>query len=100
MWDYVLGVTHPQGFISKSCEKDFEVLKGTQGLILWYPASGSFDLIVYADVYYVGYLVDRKSTSEMAHFLGLCLVPWATKKQNFIALSTAEAEYIADASCF
>jgi len=35
----------------------------------------------------------------MAHFLGPCLVSWATKKQYFVAMSIAEAEYVAAASC-
>ena len=35
----------------------------------------------------------------MAHFLGPCLISWATRKQNSVALSTAEAEYVAAASC-
>ena len=50
-------------------------------------------------IHYAGFLVDRKSTSGMAHFLGPCLVSWATKKQHSVAMSTAEAEYIAAASC-
>ena len=54
---------------------------------------------MYADADYVGFLVDRKSTSGMAHFLGPYLVPWATNKQNSVALSIAEAEYVATASC-
>ena len=45
------------------------------------------------------FLVDRKSTSGMAHFVGPCLVSWATKKQHSVAMSTAEAEYVAAASC-
>ncbi|XP_070005426.1 secreted RxLR effector protein 161-like [Nicotiana sylvestris] len=45
------------------------------------------------------FLVDRKSTSGMTHFLGSFLVSWATKKHNSVALSTAEAEYIVVASC-
>ena len=31
--------------------------------------------------------------------LGRSLVSWSSKKQNFIALSTAEAEYIAAGAC-
>nr|XP_016508972.1 PREDICTED: uncharacterized protein LOC107826499 [Nicotiana tabacum] len=60
-------------------------------LVLYYPSGDSFNLIGYADTDYVGYLVDRKSTSGMAHFLGSCLISWGTKKQNSVALSTAEA---------
>jgi hypothetical protein len=39
--------------------------------------------------------IDRKSTSGTCQFLGRSLVSWASKKQNFVALSTTEAEYIA-----
>jgi len=51
------------------------------------------------DADYARFLVDRKSTSGMAHFLGPCLVSWVTKKQHSIAMSTAEAEYMQAASC-
>ncbi|XP_070022974.1 secreted RxLR effector protein 161-like [Nicotiana sylvestris] len=64
-----------------------------------YPKGSNFDLVGYAYADYAGFLVDRKSTSGMAHFLGSCLVSWATKKQNFVALSTTEAEYVVAASC-
>ncbi|XP_070050159.1 secreted RxLR effector protein 161-like [Nicotiana tomentosiformis] len=74
-------------------------LKGTTDLCLLYPKGSNFNLVRYADADYAGFFVDRKSTSGMAHFLGSCLVSLATKKQNFVALSTAEAEYVAAASC-
>nr|XP_033510337.1 secreted RxLR effector protein 161-like [Nicotiana tomentosiformis] len=74
-------------------------LKGTQDLVLYYPSGDSFDLIGYAYADYAGYLVDRKSTFGMAHFLGSCLISWGTKKQNSMALSTIEAEYVAASSC-
>ena len=42
----------------------------------------------------------EKSTSGGCHLLGRSLVSWTSKKQNSVALSTAEAEYItADACC-
>ncbi|XP_070029220.1 secreted RxLR effector protein 161-like [Nicotiana sylvestris] len=73
-------------------------LKGTTDLCLWYPKGSNFNLVGYADADYAGFLVDRKSISGMADFLGSCLVSWATKKQNSTALSTAEAEYVVVAS--
>ncbi|XP_070022018.1 secreted RxLR effector protein 161-like [Nicotiana sylvestris] len=74
-------------------------LKGTTDLCLWYPKGSNFNLVGYADAEYAGFLVERKITSGMAHFLGSCPVSWATKKQNSVALSTTEAEYVATASC-
>nr|XP_016510565.1 PREDICTED: uncharacterized mitochondrial protein AtMg00810-like [Nicotiana tabacum] len=58
-----------------------------------------FDLIGYVDIDYAGYLVDKKSTSRMAHFLGSCLISWGTRKQNFVLLSIVEVEYVVVASC-
>ncbi|XP_075077243.1 secreted RxLR effector protein 161-like [Nicotiana tabacum] len=51
-------------------------------------------------IFAYGFLMDRKSTSGMTHCLGSCLVSWDTKKQNSVALSTAEAEYVDVASCY
>ncbi|KAK2965965.1 hypothetical protein RJ640_018320 [Escallonia rubra] len=46
-----------------------------------------------------GCLVDCKSTSGTCQFLGDALVSWHSKKQTSMALSTAEAEYVAAGSC-
>ncbi|XP_070011816.1 secreted RxLR effector protein 161-like [Nicotiana sylvestris] len=67
-------------------------LKGITDICLWYPKGSNFNIVGYADDDYAGFLVDKKSTTGMAHFLGSCLVSWATKKQNSVALSTAEAD--------
>ncbi|XP_058749779.1 uncharacterized mitochondrial protein AtMg00810-like [Vicia villosa] len=48
---------------------------------------------------YRGCKSDRKSTSGTCHILGNALVSWSCKKQACVALSTAEAEYIAAGSC-
>jgi hypothetical protein len=61
---------------------------------LWYPRGSTFDLIGYSDADWAGCKINRKSTSGNCQFLGRSLVSWASKKQNFVALSTAEAEYI------
>jgi hypothetical protein len=37
----------------------------------------------------------KKSTSGTCQFLGRSLVSWASKKQNSVALSSSEGEYIA-----
>jgi hypothetical protein len=66
---------------------------------LWYPKGSTFDLIGYSDADYVRCKIDRKSTSGTCQFLGRSLVSWASNKQNSVALSTAEAEYIAAGHC-
>ncbi|XP_057248977.1 secreted RxLR effector protein 161-like [Beta vulgaris subsp. vulgaris] len=83
----------------KAVKRILRYLRGTNNLYLWYPKGGNFDLIGFSDADYAGFLVDRKSTSGTATFLGPCLISWASKKQNSVALSTAEAEYVAAASC-
>ncbi|XP_059635284.1 uncharacterized protein LOC132277441, partial [Cornus florida] len=77
----------------------FRYLSYTTFLGLWYPRHTSFDLVGYSDADFGGCKVDRKSTSGTCHFIGQSLVSWSCKKQNSIALSTAEAEYIAAGSC-
>jgi hypothetical protein len=62
---------------------------------LWYPKGSTFDLIGYSDADYARCKIDRKSTSETCQFLGRSIVSYDSKKQNSVALSTAEAEYIA-----
>ncbi|KAK6119263.1 hypothetical protein DH2020_046989 [Rehmannia glutinosa] len=74
-------------------------LKGCQEVGLWYPKEGGFKLIGYSDSDYVGYRVNRKSTSGTCQILGNRLVSWFSKNQNSIATSTAKAEYIAVGSC-
>jgi hypothetical protein len=66
---------------------------------LWYPKGSIFDIIGYSNADYAGCKIDRKSTSGTCQFLGRSLVSWASNKQNSVALSTAEAEYIAVGHC-
>ncbi|GAV57073.1 hypothetical protein CFOL_v3_00611 [Cephalotus follicularis] len=71
----------------------------TPTLGLWYSRDSNFDLHSYSDVDFGGYKVDRKSTSGSCQYLGSMIVSWLSKKQNSVALSTTEAEYIAVGSC-
>ncbi|KAL2325574.1 hypothetical protein Fmac_024632 [Flemingia macrophylla] len=73
-------------------------LKGTINCGLWYPKGTSPTLIGFSDADFAGCKLDRKSTSGICHVFGECLVSWHNKKQACVALSTAEAEYIAAGS--
>ncbi|XP_055824392.1 secreted RxLR effector protein 161-like [Solanum dulcamara] len=73
-------------------------LKGTPDIGLWFPKASNFDLVRYAHADYVGYLVDKKTTNGMTHFLGSCLISWGTNTQYSMALSTAKVEYVVAAS--
>jgi hypothetical protein len=75
-------------------------LKYYPNISLWYPKSAQFELVGFSDSDYAGCKVDRKSTSGGCQLLGRSLVSWSSKKQNSVALSTAEAEYISAGSCY
>ncbi|GJY59659.1 hypothetical protein Tco_0459551 [Tanacetum coccineum] len=74
-------------------------LKGTLTLVLYYPKCSGFDLKGYSDSDYVGCNMDRKSTSGACQILGGKLVSWSAKKQQSVAMSSAEVEYVAAAGC-
>ncbi|KAH9801414.1 hypothetical protein KPL71_001018 [Citrus sinensis] len=72
----------------------FRYLSGTIDIGRWYPRGTHIDLTCYSDADFAGHKVDRKSTTGTCHFPGHSLVSWFNKKQNSVALSTTEAEYI------
>jgi hypothetical protein len=74
-------------------------LKYAPSIGLWYPHGACFELLGYSDSDFTGCRVDRKSTSGGCHLLGRSLVAWSSKKQNSVALSTAETEYISAGAC-
>ena len=82
-----------------SIKQIFRYLLGTKDLGLWYPRGGDFSLVKYIDAGHIGYKVDRKSMSGTCQFLGQWFVSWHSKKQNFVALSTAKDEYVAGSAC-
>jgi hypothetical protein len=69
-------------------------LKYSPNIGLWYPKGAQFEVVGFSDSGYAGCKVDRKSTSGGCQLLGCSLISWPSKKQNSVALSTAEAEYI------
>ena len=83
----------------KVAKRILKYLKGTINVGLWYPSYSPIHLIGYSDSDFAGCKLDRKSTNDTCHLLGSSLISWHSKKQTCVALSTAEAEYIATGSC-
>jgi len=77
----------------------FRYLASTKNLGLWYRKGEDFSLVGHSDADYAGYKVDKKSTSGTCQFLSPSLISWHSKKQNSVALSTAEAGYIVAGAC-
>eukprot|EP00253_Pinus_taeda_P036548 PITA_36548 len=83
----------------QAVKRIFKYLQGTQNYGLWYPRDTDLTLHAYTYADWAGSVDDRKSTRGGAFFMGSRLVSWFSKKQSSIVLSTAEAEYVAVASC-
>nr|GFB34332.1 hypothetical protein [Tanacetum cinerariifolium] len=60
-----------------------------------YPKDSSFELTAFSDADHAGCIDSRKSTSGGIQFLGDKLVSWMSRKQNYTAMSLAEAKYVA-----
>lgn len=69
-------------------------IAGTTQLGLWYERKNNVQLIGYTDNDWAGSLDDRKSVSANLFLIGNGAVSWCSKKQNTVALSSTEAEYI------
>ncbi|GKC44418.1 hypothetical protein Tco_1062140 [Tanacetum coccineum] len=66
---------------------------------LWYSKDSGFELIAYVDADHAGCNDDCKSTPGGIQFLGDKLVSWSSKKQDYTAMSSAEAEYVSLSAC-
>ena len=73
-------------------------IRGTLSFGLRYQKVSNCKLISYTDSDWAGCADDRKNTSSYAHSLGSGVIPWASKKQQTIALSSSKAKYKATAS--
>jgi hypothetical protein len=70
-------------------------LRGTITYGLKYASNSEVKLHGFTDSDWVGSVEDRKSTYGLCFSLGSAMISWASRKQKFVALSTAKAEYIA-----
>ena len=77
----------------------FRYLTSTQDIGLWYSRNFSFELTAYSNSDFADCKLDKKSTSDIYHFLEENLISWPSRKQNSIALSFTEVEYVATGSC-
>ncbi|GJX43359.1 retrovirus-related pol polyprotein from transposon TNT 1-94 [Tanacetum coccineum] len=75
-------------------------LKGTPTLGLYYPKCSGFDIKGYSDSDYAGCNMDRKNTSGACQIHDGKLVCWSAMKQQLVATSSAEAEYVAVVGCY
>lgn len=73
----------------------FRYLRGTNDVGIMYTKQYSCSCVGYSDADWAGDKNDRKSTSGYCFSLGSGLISWRTNKQSCVALSTAEAEYVA-----
>ena len=76
-------------------ETEFRYLRGTTNLGLLYKKSSSNELIGFSDTDWGGDVKDFRSTSGYCFEIGGTIVSWRSKKQSCVALSAAEAEYMA-----
>jgi len=70
-------------------------LKGTVDLALKYRKSADEMLLAYSDADWAGDVDDRHSTTGNIFVMTGGAISWLSKKQSTVALSTAEAEYVA-----
>jgi len=110
--DIAFAVSELSRFISAPAQSHFEAakhllryLKGTRDLGLRYsktssgpPSSGLNILYGYVDSDWAGCPDTRRSTSGFVLMLNGATVSWKSKRQSVVALSTAEAEFVAASS--
>lgn len=75
----------------------FRYLSGTRSFKLTYGGDGTdSELIGFTDADWASNRIDRRSISGYCYMIGGGAVTWSSKKQPIVALSSAEAEYIAE----
>ncbi|KAL4203777.1 hypothetical protein AMTRI_Chr01g105590 [Amborella trichopoda] len=79
----------------KTIKRIIRYLKGTMIYTLTYKGGTEIAIEGYSDANYLEDSDDAKSTSGYVFMLGRGAVSWKSKKQDIVALSTMESEYVA-----
>ncbi|XP_039133273.1 secreted RxLR effector protein 161-like [Dioscorea cayenensis subsp. rotundata] len=103
--DICFSVSYLSRFLNSPSNVHFTIAKrvvryiaGTRNYGLWYSQGDGGKLEAYSDSNWGGSISDCKSSSGVLLGLGSSVVSWNSKKQEIVALSTIEAEYIAATS--
>ncbi|XP_070036103.1 uncharacterized mitochondrial protein AtMg00810-like [Nicotiana tomentosiformis] len=81
-------------FHLQEAKRILRYIQGTQTDGIFYAKTNDSSLVGFTDSDWVGDTIQRKSTSGHAFYLGSGVFSWSSKKQQVVALSTAEAEYM------
>lgn len=81
----------------QAAKRVLRYINGTLGYGIWFKHNQEFSLHGFSDSDWGGSIDDMKSTSGYCFTLGSGIFSWASEKQDIVAQSTAEAEFIAAA---
>nr|XP_027097546.1 uncharacterized protein LOC113717094 [Coffea arabica] len=103
--DITYGIGLISRFMESPCQSHLQAAKrilryvqGTQSNSIFYSSSQGSNLVGYTDSDWAGDTIRRRSTSRYVFYLGFGVFSWSSKKQQVVALSTAEAKYMAATS--
>ena len=88
-------MTYPRNVHLIAAKHILRYLRVTIDYGLKYESNQNINLEVYVDSDWAGNAIYRKSTSGCCFSMGLGVISWFSMKQSCVALSTAEAEYVA-----
>lgn len=91
-------MSNPKASHLVAAKRVLRYLKGTQNYGILFPrgrSSSETEIEAFSDSDWSGDTVERKSTSGYFFRIMKAPISWSSKKQNVVALSSCEAEYIA-----
>ncbi|KFD64371.1 hypothetical protein M514_23395 [Trichuris suis] len=88
-------VENPMEFDWKSVKRIMRYLSTTKDFKLRLSPIGDMELKCYVDADWAGHKTYRRSTTGFVFKLGNSVMAWSSRKQSVVALSSAEAEYVA-----